>query len=132
MFKFSGHDINGNRHIGLLAESKGYKGQPEKGFYISNDAGSPWAYQVRAETVSPGIEFDGKWYFIGDLVTAVWYDYEEPAKETTGEIIFNKEWNCFCIWDEANKILNDLNAQDYYYWTLEKFGNKWDNPELEV
>lgn len=49
--KFRGKSINGDWYYGLLSESKGYKSQPEKGLYISNKCGMPWAYQVRPETV---------------------------------------------------------------------------------
>jgi hypothetical protein len=124
MFKFSGRDINGNRHIGLLAESKGYKGQPEKGFYISNGAGSPWAYQVRAETVSRGIEIDGKWYFAGDIcfVYGDFYGcgvkHKAIIKQIGNAFYFDYIGSYFTISDRSQ------------YPEIEIIGNKWDNKEL--
>jgi hypothetical protein len=119
MFKFSGHDINGYRHIGLLAESKGYKGQPEKGFYISNGAGSPWAYQVRPETVSFGAEINGKWYFVGDKM-----------KDSAGMVFFVGFCDgCFVASypdSDLFEILIDC------LMGSKIIGNKWDNLELEV
>lgn len=51
--KFRGKSINGDWHYGLLSISQGIKAghQPEAGYYISNRAGQPWAFQVRPETV---------------------------------------------------------------------------------
>ncbi len=48
---FKGLDISGEWHFGLLSESCGLQGQPNKGYYISNAAGQPWAYLVRPETI---------------------------------------------------------------------------------
>lgn len=56
-YKFRGKTINDKWVYGLLSISKGLPGQPEKGFYISNKSGMPWAYQVRPETVG---EYSGK------------------------------------------------------------------------
>jgi hypothetical protein len=131
MLRFSGHDINGNRHIGLLAESKGYKGQPEKGFYISNDAGSPWAYQVRPETVSPGIEINGKWYFDGDICK--FYNHNV---EYAGKVICNQITACFELW--TNVIVGAYGEKATWKFIISKcgpieiIGNKWDNQESEV
>jgi hypothetical protein len=130
MLRFSGHDINGNRHIGLLAESKGYKGQPEKGFYISNDAGSPWAYQVRAETVSPGIEINGTWCYVDDYIRATGEDYY-----SNDSIMMDDDWSFEgkLIFEEGLWIINSIDG-----WIpicdisqnnieIEVIGNKWDD-----
>jgi len=55
--KFRGKCINGEWVAGLLSISQGTLTQPEKGYYISNSVGMPWAYQVRPESVG---QFTGK------------------------------------------------------------------------
>lgn len=59
--KFRGKSINGDWHFGLLSYSDGSRGHtvPE-GWYISNKAGMPWAYQVRPETVGQYTELIDK------------------------------------------------------------------------
>ncbi len=55
---FKAKTINNETVVGLLSESKGYTGTPEKGFYISNKAGCPWAFNVRPETICQYIGID--------------------------------------------------------------------------
>ncbi len=50
-YKFRGQSVNGDWYDGLLSISQGNNLQPEKGYYISNSGGMPWAYQVRPETI---------------------------------------------------------------------------------
>ena len=51
-FLFMAKTIKHEVVIGHLSESLGYHSQPkQKGYYISNEAGSPWAYLVRPETI---------------------------------------------------------------------------------
>jgi len=50
-YKFRGLSINNEWHYGLLSVSSGARDLPEKGYYISNAYGMPWAYRVRPETV---------------------------------------------------------------------------------
>lgn len=49
--KFMGQTLNGEWVVGLLSISQGKSRQPDKGYYISNSVGMPWAYAVRPETV---------------------------------------------------------------------------------
>ncbi len=131
--KFRGQDINGNWHIGLLAESAGFPGQVEAGVYISNSVGAPWAYQVVPKTVGQytGLkDKNGKEIYEGDVVNAEWYDYEEPNHDTTGEVIFAQGWMSYCIWNEADKTMNEMNGQGFYHWDIEVIGNKFDNPDM--
>ncbi|WP_454055610.1 YopX family protein, partial [Clostridium sp. Marseille-Q7071] len=39
----------------------------------------------------------------GDIVSAIWYNYDEPESETIGKVIFNEGWLSFCIWNESEK-----------------------------
>jgi uncharacterized phage protein (TIGR01671 family) len=66
----------------------------------------------------------------GDIVQAVWYNYEQPECETFGEVIFNSGWLSFCIWNESNKTMSEMNGQGYYTWEIEVVGNIHKNPEL--
>jgi hypothetical protein len=126
MVRFRGKTINGEWRFGLLSESKGHKGQPEKGFYISNSAGMPWAYRVRSETVGMGVEIGGKWYFEKDIAKCL-----DPSDEWYESEI---RWN-------GGALTIDVQCCDYDYtaigWALENdiqeikiIGTKWDNPEL--
>lgn len=104
IIKFKGLTINGRWVCGLLSESKGYAGQPEKGFYISNSAGMPWAYQVRPETVGQFIGLyervkvgegddyiDGKEMFVGDVqIGNFWNDGKDIYVKREGCIVFDR------------------------------------------
>jgi uncharacterized phage protein (TIGR01671 family) len=90
-------------------------------------------FEVIPETVGEytGLkDKNGKEIYEGDLVTAEWYDYEEPNHDTTGEVIFNQGWMSYCIWNESDKTMNDMNGQGYYHWDIEIIGNIYENPEL--
>lgn len=66
----------------------------------------------------------------GDIVTANWYDYEEPNSTITGEVIFNKGWLAYCIWDEENKVMSEINGKGCYAWDIEVIGNIYKNGDL--
>lgn len=59
----------------------------------------------------------------GDIVNASWYSYEEPISDTCGEVIYNQNWCSFCVLDEENKIMSELNDQGAYTWEIEVIGN---------
>ena len=74
---FRGMDVNGVWHLVLLAESAGFPGQPDEGDYISNTVGSPYAYQIRIDTIGQYIgvrDSHGTMLFEGDVVE---YDYDD-------------------------------------------------------
>jgi uncharacterized phage protein (TIGR01671 family) len=92
-----------------------------------------WQHEVMPETVGQftGLhDKSGKEIYEGDIVTASWYDYDEPNHDTTGEVIFAEGWMAYTIWDEENKIMSELNGQGCYKWDIEVIGNIHENPDL--
>lgn len=66
----------------------------------------------------------------GDIVTACWYDYEEPNNDMTGIVEFTEGWMSYWIADYDKKEFSELNGQGYSHWTIEVIDNIYDNPEL--
>jgi hypothetical protein len=124
-------DGHGNIYIGFLVdlEAKPIALARQNG-KTANRFKPMGFYLVDSSTAGMGIDIGGKWYFEGDLATAIWYDHNEPVLKLTGEIIFSEGWKCFCIWDKESKTISELNGAGHENWTLEKIGTKWDNPEL--
>jgi uncharacterized phage protein (TIGR01671 family) len=91
------------------------------------------AYEVDPNTVGQytGLkDKNGKEIYESDIVTANWYDYEEPSHTLTGEVIYAEGWLAFAIWDEQNKTMSEINGNGYYSWDIEVIGNIHDNPDL--
>ena len=122
---FRGKDVKENWYIGLLAKSG-------NGWYISNSAGIPLAYEVIPSTVGQytGLtDKNGKKIFEGDIV---------DDQEFIGVVKYNEIIASFVV------EINDTN-QNYYHWSplnmgdpsrekqlkyTEIVGNLHDNPEL--
>ena len=129
VIKFRGLGINGHWYYGLLAESKGDRGQQKKGLYISNSVGMPWAYQVRPETVG---EFTGlhdknkQEIWEGDIVR----HWSCTQKSFNREVIF--QWGMFGFLDaikQFNPIGTSLgNKPDNTGYVV--IGDIYQNPEL--
>lgn len=120
VYGFYAHELQGGHFI-LADEGAWYDGPMLS--YV----------EVIPETVGQYTGLDDKndmKIFEGDVVTASWYDYEEPREDTFGEVIFNEGWCSYCIWNEAENVMSEMNGQGAYAWEIEVIGNIHDNPEV--
>ena len=89
--------------------------------------------EIRPETVGQftGLkDKNGVEIYEGDIVTACWYDYEEPNHDMTGIVEFTEGWMSYWIADYDQKEFSELNGQGHDRWTIEVIDNIYDNPEL--
>lgn len=74
---------------------------------------------------------EGQEIYEGDIVVGKWFiEHGEPVLSMLGKVIFNQRWCAFCIWDEQQKTISELNACGNSSWEIEVIGNIHDNPEL--
>lgn len=109
---FRGKDVKENWHIGFLAKSG-------NGWYISNSAGIPLAYEVIPSTVGQytGLtDKNGKKIFEGDIVK---YKNSSPCKIAYIDSQFVMMWKNF--YRKFERVYDD---------EIEVIGNIHDNPEL--
>ncbi|MEK5415113.1 MULTISPECIES: hypothetical protein [Paenibacillus] len=101
--KFRGMDLEGNWHIGNLAILPEDVRHLKKGYYISNEAGLPFAYQVRPETVGQYIgraDDKGKDLFEGQRVKFTNLSLGRFSKDeqwAEGVIAYSEESSVFYI-----------------------------------
>ena len=128
--KAAGHEYNVWRHGSLIEYSSGQAAIVAKADRYGH---GEFTNEVVPETAGQYTGLDDKngvSIFEGDVVTASWYDYEEPREDTFGEVIFNEGWCSYCIWNEAENVMSEMNGQGAYEWEIEVIGNIHDNPEL--
>lgn len=128
--KFRGMLANGGWVFGLLSVSPGKdSGRPEKGHYISNGAGMPWAYQVRPETVDQftGLkDKNGKEIYEGDIIRWCRQQGYHTARRGDVDTIDYYHSNQYCGFGiNERSSLTDKKAKE-----CEVIGNIHDNPEL--
>ena len=127
--KFRGMDINGDWHYGLL----GYKSTTllpggKTGWFISSKDGSPWAYQVRPETIGQCTDLkdkNGRLIYEGDIVKRH-SKYSEEEKD----LILQVEWDC----EDGRYITTDKKHDSWFFsvvgYEYEVIGDIHKNPEL--
>ncbi|MFW5804703.1 MAG: YopX family protein [bacterium] len=140
--EFRGKSVNGEWYYGLLSISQGKSGQPKKGYYISNKAGMPWAYQIIPETVGQytGLKDNkrtkehpkGQEIYEGDILKIsvdkdkVHNEWQKNIKPEFAEVSFNNfHWNC-----SKGKGKSLYNYSTIGFVIIEVVGNIYENPEL--
>jgi uncharacterized phage protein (TIGR01671 family) len=117
---FRGLSIKGEWSYGNLARMPKDSYIAKAGYYISNRAGSPFAYLVRAETIGQFtglLDKNGKEIYEGDYVNINFDCYMQVTK---GIVVYK---NCkFCI----PEIPYELHSKT----SCVVIGNVFENPEL--
>lgn len=123
--------------MGLLSHSQVLThSTPEKGYYISNVAGCPWAYQVRPETVGEytGLKDEnGKEIFEGDILRPSAYKKWKDVRFTC-EVSFDN--GCFIfrrnggLIQKFNPLFKSLELGSQAGNAYEVVGNIYENPKM--
>ena len=108
-------------------------GTIEEDIYPTITPFNKYGYIVDPKTVGQftGLtDKNGKKIFEGDIVAQNWYDHNEPADDSFGEVVFC-EYDCsFSVMDVEKDGIVPLGRCHAYHWEAEVIGNIHDNPEL--
>jgi uncharacterized phage protein (TIGR01671 family) len=90
-------------------------------------------FHVDPETVGQYTELkdeNGNKIFEGDIVAQSWYDFDEPADDCFGEVLYFEGDCSFSVLDLNKNEVMSMGQGCYYHWEAEVIGNIYDNPEL--
>lgn len=107
---------------------------PDRTKIDTHKNGQPWrGYDVDPDTVGQftGLtDKNGKRIFEGDIVAQSWYDFNEPADDCFGEVIFSVADCSFSVLCFDKSAIMSMGKGCAYHWEVEVIGNVIDNPEL--
>ena len=90
-------------------------------------------YAVDPDTVGQYtglMDQNGMRIFEGDVVAQSWYDFDEPADDSFGEVLYCVADCSFSIFDLNKNEIMTMGQGLAYHWEAEVLGNIHDNPEL--
>ena len=119
--------------------SKDYIPEPSR-WYIIKTAFADWNMprQVEFIEIDPDtvcqftglLDKNGKRIFEGDVVAQSWYDFDEPADDSFGEVVFSVSDCSFSVLDLNKNEIMSMGHGCAYHYEVEIIGNIHDNPEL--
>ncbi|ASJ54428.1 hypothetical protein BP422_13190 [Brevibacillus formosus] len=131
--EFRGMGVNGKWHYGYLNVVTDKRAGVPLGCYISNNAGMPFAYQVRPETVG---QFVGQVDKTGERKIYEG-DITKNKHGAIGVIKFHKSWGAFCFdtilgYNEEKELVRMSSAVPMWneWSTLTIIGDIYENHEL--
>lgn len=135
--KFRGMATDGKWVYGLLSYSTGARGLPEKGWFISNTHGMPWAFLIRPETRGQytGLKDKNKKEIYGGDIFQVGSNKEWIKGEGERSVV---EWHnklarfglsFYSIYGGEGYTGKEQHLVDCIRG-LKVIGNKYENPEL--
>ena len=91
------------------------------------------SYEVDPATIGQYVgmtDKNGKRIFEGDVVAQLWYDFDEPADDSFGEVVFSVADCSFSVLDLNKNEIMSMGHGCAYHYEVEVIGNIHDNPEL--
>ena len=121
--------------IGGWVEGGIYHNSEDNIVFIIKDTGLGYHKFIEVEPETVGqftglTDKNGKKIFEGDIVAQNWYDFNEPADDSFGEVVFFGVDCSFSVLDlNKNEVMSMGRGYSYSY-EVEVIGNIHDNPEL--
>ena len=127
--------FRGKRYdIGEWIEGGIYHNSEDEIVFIIKDTGLGYHefIEVIPETVGQftGLYDNGTKIFEGDILAQNWYDIDEPADDSFGEVVFSGADCSFSVLDLNKSEIMPIGRGCAYHYEVEVIGNIHDNPEL--